>query len=330
MEEVSHLSASYNNQKLTPLTESALIAALTVILAAIATFMPLIGIVASLIWALPVVVLTVRQGLKWGAMTLVVSGIIMATLIEPLLSLRMVLAFGFSGIVLGMCLRKKISGAKTLGITLTASVAAKVVSLFLVLALTGINPMGVSVETLKESFDMTFQIYSGIGVSDDVIDEAKGNAENSLTMLTMLMPLVIFLMGAVDTVVNYVVAGRIMRHLRLYAPTLPPFVEWRLPLVFLYLFALSLIGLYWGTTREITPLYQASLNCYMLTVFAGLLQGFSLIFYAAQRFRLGKLWLFLISVVILMSGLLTQVLAFTGLFDMFFDYRRRLSGSFRK
>ena len=311
---------------LTPLTESALLAALTVVMAMIAVYIPVIGMLASLVWALPIVVLTVRHGLRQGIMALLVSGLIMAMLIEPLLSLRMVLSFGLPGIVLGVCFQREYGGAKTLGITMASSVAAKIMSLMIVLAVTGLNPLSMSVDALKESFDMTFSIYSGLGADEAALNATKEDMDESVKMFSLLMPLVIVLMGAVDTTVNYVVAGRVMKRLGHFAPTLPPFIEWRLPIFFLYLSAFSLIGLYWGTTREIASLYQASLNCYMLTVFAGLLQGFSLVYYVADRFNLGTFWLVLITLVILLSGILTQVLSFTGLFDMFFDYRRRFGG----
>ena len=58
------------------------------------------------------------------------------------------------------------------------------------------------------------------------------------------------------------------------------------------------------------------------------LQGFSLLFFAAQRFNVGRVLLIVITIVIVMSGILTQVLAFVGLFDMYFDYRRRFGGSY--
>ena len=76
--------------RLKPLTESSLLSALTVILALAAVYLPVVGMAAALVWALPIIVLVVRHGLRWGIMAVLVSGIIMALLIEPMISLRMV------------------------------------------------------------------------------------------------------------------------------------------------------------------------------------------------------------------------------------------------
>ncbi len=50
-----------NQHRITPLTESGLLAALTVVLALAAVYLPVVGIVAALIWGLPLFVLVVRQ-----------------------------------------------------------------------------------------------------------------------------------------------------------------------------------------------------------------------------------------------------------------------------
>ena len=62
------------SHRITPLTESGLLSALTVILALAAVYLPVVGVVASLVWAIPVIVLVVRHGLRWGAMAVLVSG----------------------------------------------------------------------------------------------------------------------------------------------------------------------------------------------------------------------------------------------------------------
>ena len=176
-------------------------------------------------------------------------------------------------------------------------------------------------------------------------DTGDGNSEvaqGSISeMLALLLPFIIFLMALVDTFVNYWATVKVLRRLPGkdgrstayqsgnggdFMTKLPPFSEWRFPKILLYLFALALVGVYWGTTRDIKLLYQISLNVYFFTVMAGLLQGIALLTFAAHRFGVGKFWLILAVAVIFFSGLLTMVLAFTGLFDMYFDYRRRFTG----
>ena len=72
-----------NQHRITPLTESGLLAAITVVLALAAVYLPVVGMIAALIWALPIVILVVRHGWRWGIMAVFVAGIIMALVIEP-------------------------------------------------------------------------------------------------------------------------------------------------------------------------------------------------------------------------------------------------------
>ena len=53
-----------NQHRITPMTESGLLAALTVMLALAAVYLPVLGMAATLIWPLPVLVLVVRL-LRW-------------------------------------------------------------------------------------------------------------------------------------------------------------------------------------------------------------------------------------------------------------------------
>ena len=84
-----------------------------------------------------------------------------------------------------------------------------------------------------------------------------------------------------------------------------------------------MVGLYWGGTRQIDWLYQLALNADMLALFAGLIQGLALMATVMNKFNIKGFWRWLFYLLILINGLFAQILAFTELFDMVFDYRRR-------
>ena len=71
------------------LTESGILAAVLVVLAIVAVYVPILGIVAVLLWPLPVTVLIVRHGFRWGVMALAVASLLIAMLIEPTIGLRL-------------------------------------------------------------------------------------------------------------------------------------------------------------------------------------------------------------------------------------------------
>lgn len=311
------------SHRITPLTESGLLSALTVILAMAAAYLPVIGMVAALVWALPVVVLIVRHGLRWGVMSVLVSGVIMALLLEPMLSLRMVLSFGPTGLMLGYAFRHHWSGAHTFGMTLVASVAGKLLTFGLLFLVTSVNPLNMQMDVMQQSFDQTFAVYEQMGLDKNAIAASKAQISEAMTYLNLLLPFIVGVMGLLDAGVAYIVSSRVLRRLGETVPQLPPFAEWRLPQFFLYLLGFALVGIYWGGSREIQPLYQAAFNLNMVAMGAGVIQGLSLMSYAMDRFRVGRVMRMFFYAFVLLGGVLVQILAFTGLFDMLFDYRRR-------
>lgn len=311
------------SHRITPLTESGLLSALTVILAMAAAYLPVIGMVAALVWALPVVVLIVRHGLRWGVMSVLVSGVIMALLLEPMLSLRMVLSFGPTGLMLGYAFRHQWSGAHAFGMTLVASVAGKLLTFGLLFLVTSVNPLNMQMDVMQQSFDQTFAVYEQMGLDQNAIAASKAQISEAMTYLNLLLPFIVGVMGLLDAGVAYIVSSRVLRRLGETVPQLPPFAEWRLPQFFLYLLGFALVGIYWGGSREIQPLYQAAFNLNMVAMGAGVIQGLSLMSYAMDRFRVGRVMRMFFYAFVLLGGVLVQILAFTGLFDMLFDYRRR-------
>lgn len=311
------------SHKITPLTESGLLSALTVILALAAVYLPVIGMVAALVWALPVIVLVVRHGLRWGIMAVLVSGVIMALLIEPLLSLRMVISFAPTGLMLGVAFRRHWSGARTFGSALLVSIAAKLLSLGLLFLLTSVNPLTLEMNALQGSFDQSFAVYEQMGMDPAALEKSRADIANAMEFLSLLLPFVVAIMGLLDVAVGYLVGCRVLKRLGHDVPELPPFSEWHMPLVFLYIFGFALVGIYWGGSRDIKWLYQAALNLNMVAMFAGIVQGLSLMSYVLLRFRVRRAMRLALYVLVLMAGPLSQVLAFTGLFDIIFDYRRR-------
>ena len=309
--------------KINSMTESGILAAITVVMALVAVYVPILGIVAVLLWPLPMIVLIVRHGPKWGLMAVAVAAVLTAILVEPLVSLRLALAFAPGGIALGIGYRRGWPGVRIFTIGVIVSLTAKLAALGLVFLITNIHPFTMQFDALNESFQKSVEIYQSFHMTDAQIEQARETFTQNLQVVKLLLPLVVVLMGLMDTALNFFIGGKVLRRLGHDVPVFPQFTEWRLPKVFLYLFGFSLIGMYWGTTRELSLLYQVSLNGNMIATFAGILQGIVLFQYTTEHYHWSKVLSTVLLVFILFNGVLLQLLAFTGLFDMVFDYRRR-------
>lgn len=312
-------------KRITPLTEGGLLAALTVVIALLAVYVPVVGFFAVLFWPLPLAVLVLRHGLRQGVMALFVSGAALAMLIEPMLSARLTLGYGPLGLVLGYGYRHSFGAVRLFLSGLAAATVGELMAFGLLFAFIGENPFTLFFETFTESVEASTALYAQAGMGEAEIETAKAEMLAGLHMAERMAPLILALLALLNTVAAYFLGGRVISRLGHSVPELPPFSRWRLPRFFALLFGFAMVGLYFGSTRELEMLYVVSLNLNMLALFAGLIQGLSLVAALLNRFGVHGFLRSVLYLVLLLNGLFAQILAFAGLFDMLFDYRRRFS-----
>lgn len=312
------------SSKITPTVEGGLVIAIAVILGLVSTYVPIIGMLVDFFWAVPFVVLAVRLGIQKATYALIITIILLSLFIGPVFTIRLALSFGFGGLALGFAIQNKFPAVKTFLLTLMVSFGAQIVAVALLLFMMDINVMQTQIDMVKESFDETFAFYESIGMEQAQINEAKAQVEPAINLLSLLMPTLLLLMALINTTACYYTSKWILPKIGLYMSEFPPFAQWRFPIAFLYLMILAVLGLYWGSTRNLNLLYTVSVNANILSLFVGFVQGLSILSFAADKFNVSKLIRRLIFLVIILNFMLFQVVAFTGLFDMFFDYRRRV------
>ena len=312
------------NSKITPMVEGGLLTAIAVILGLASIYLPVLGLFVEFFCAVPIVVLTVRQGVKKGFMALAASFLILTMFVGPLLSMRIALSFGICGLVLGYCIEKNFSAVKCFVATLITAFFAQIIAVAILTFVMGINLMSTELSSVKEAFDDTFRMYETIGVDKKSIDEIRAQLEVTLKLMSYLLPFMLALMGLVNAVTCYITSKWIFSKLRMkFVEPLPPFAEWRFPKVFLYLVAFSAIGVYWGSTREWILLYSISVNVVFISTGIGFIQGLAVLSALADKFEVGKFWRRLFVFFAILNMTFITVITFTGLFDMMLDYRKR-------
>lgn len=307
-------------------TESGLLVAITVIMALMAVYLPLLGIAATLLWPLPIIVLIVRHGIKYGILSVAAAAIIMTMLISPVSAVHMTAAFGPTSLALGYGFYKGLSAARILLYGITASLFGVFLTAGLTMLLTGVNPLSMSeqIGSMKEAAAAAFQMYETMGMSADMLAQSKQEFMDAMEYVVMLLPMVFLLSGTITAWLNFAIGGRVLRRLGHHVTALPDFDAWRLPKVILYIFGFALVGLYWGSRTGVELLQQVSLNAYVLSTLAGFIQG-AAVLSSIARDRVSR-WLFwIIMAFIFLNGATSQILAVFGLSDMLFDYRRRFN-----
>lgn len=311
-------------RNITPTVEGGLLVAMTLIIGLVSVYVPILGTFAEFFCAVPLAVLTARQGAGVGLSALVVTFILLSMLISPILAARLALSFGVCGVALGWSVKKNFGAVKIFLLTLIVASAAQVVTLALLIAVMDINIIDTQVDMVRESFTESFALYESMGVETERIREAKAQVEPAIQTMIYLMPTILMLTALINTVAVWLTAHWIFPKLQLKLPTLPAFAEWRFPSLFCYTAVIGGLGMYWGFTRGWTEIFETSLNLLVVSGIIGLVQGFSLLSAVFDRYKISKVMRRIFYVLIMLNMFFIQLVAITGLVDMLFDYRKRL------
>lgn len=320
----------HNSVRTQAIVEGALLAALTAILGLAGIYLPFLRLVIDFLWTIPIVVITVRHGLRVGMITLSVAGVLIVMLAHPLSAFFLILQFGGLALFYGAAFREKWRPAATLFVGTGIAVLSFLLVLALLVQLTGFEALNFA-EQMEASIEPTIELYRQLGLfkqgaQTGVTETAVREMLTALTQTAILLIPAFFVLWALATAfLNYLIAQQILGKLKIRTPVLPPFRRWQLPwwLVwgFIFGFAAYLIGDYFALEK----LVQIGMN--IILIYAPILFILGL---AVASFYLGKYVkgtmarVFLIFLVIFFFRFLFLALMAVGLLDLLFDYRNIL------
>ena len=297
--------------------------AAAVVYALAAIYLPMLTMMMGMLWPVFIALVTVREGLRWGVLAAAASLLLTILFATPMTGAFFVLSFAPTGLVLGVLFRRRTDTVRALVGGALASLAGKAAAAGMTLLLFGLNPFAMDISMANETMDETLAMYRSLGMSEAQLEETRAASAQVLELFVLMLPALFLGSSVIEVTACFVLLRKVLQRLGIPAAGLPAFTEWHLPIFFSYLFGFSLIGLYWGTTRDIAWLYQAALNGYLIAFIAGLVQGLSLLQYLMKHFRVSSFVRILIYMFIVLNGFMTQIVSWTGLFDIAFDYRKR-------
>lgn len=310
-----------------PIIEGGILAAIAIVMALLGVYLPIVGIVFIYTWSVPLVVLAVRHDFKWSLLTAVVITILTGILLSPLTSLSLMLIYGIFGISIGQFIKIGYTPLKTLVLSSIVSILSLSCYLILSFAFTGLNPIEEQGQFVKQISATVVDVYQQANVPQEKIEEMKTITEKMSSDVKILFPLVIICFGFLSVWINYKIAAIILNRLGSFIEPIPSLANWRFSTIALYAYAFALIGLYWGTTRDIYLLKQLGFNVQQLANIIMLLQGLSLFYYLAKKYNLSNVVWSIILILIFLNSFMIQALAIAGACDMIIDYRKRINNS---
>ena len=316
-----------NQSRLAPIAECGLLIAMMTAFGMMAVYLPIVGTIVEFFWTLPLLIIIVRHGISRGLVSWLIATILFSMFVGPVTAVRMSISAGSVSIALGYGIEKKFRPVMSIVLALVAGFFAQIISVAIIFFALDINVIDLQLKMIRESFEQTFEFYSAAGIEPESLTEMRGQIEPAIEIVGIIMPLVFALTSALNVFMTYYGMKWIFPRIGLQWKMidLPPFIAWRFPSAFLYLLAFSLIGLYWGATREIDLLYNASLNANIFVMIIGLVQGMAIVSFFTARKKIPKVFRNIFFIVMFFQFIILEIVAFVGLFDMIFDYRKRFT-----
>ncbi len=263
---------------------------------------PIFTIAVVIIWPLPVVYLSLKQGQRRAGMMIIGAAIINGLLFSPLMSMVTVVGFGFIGFVMAGALREDLSARKVLILTVVAaSLSNLILAAFLLFSL----DMGIQ-QGLTEMVQE---------LADPVLgeEELSPMLEMQLRLLTRLLPAFLIISGSLTGILNYYFVHWFLQVKNFSVETYRSIASWRFPSV-----PVSLAVVFGLLFREQAIMF----NIAALAFFVVFLQGFGLGLYSVGSWTKAPLfrWLYILAVLII--PVLPMILLGIGLIDLWVDLRQ--------
>ena len=315
--------------KTSAMVEAGIMAAIAIVFALINMYVPFVGMFLNFIWPLPIIICSMRHGMRWSIMTLLVAGAIIAILISPLHSFTLVAVFGLLGVVLGECMRRRLPPLKLLAVGSVAAFLSLMISLLISILIMGINPLSMFFETFDKSLVDAVEFYQKQGMSQEEIEKATKSAKDMFAMVRIIMPGAFLLCAPLITFANYLAAKAILNKLGERFESVPPFTNWDVPRWTLIPYGISLLMITYYLSQPTSGWYLLGVNIQMICSVIYVLQGLAVAFSYIDTKGKPKWWKTVLVSLIFLSQFISQTVVLLGAFDLIFDFRKRRSVSSR-
>lgn len=321
------------NRKTSAMVGAGLLAAIAVFLAFIILYVPVLGMFATFIWALPVIISGCRYGLKWSVLTLLVATALIAILMTPVNALFLGGVFGIFGVVLGECLHRDVSPAKLMLYGTASAVVALAINFSLALLVVGVDPIQMTLAAFSDAQQRAPELYRQLGLlSEAQIQESMKAYEEMLKQLQIVIYGGMAVFAAILVYVNYLLAKKILNRIGMTFKPFPKFITWIVPEWILWPFCVSLLGVtYFSSTGQTgNILYSICTNVQFICMLALELQGMIIIYWYVKEKNKPQWWASAAWVSLFIP--FTQfIVMYVGAFDIIMDFRKiRPASRFRR
>lgn len=312
------------NLKTSSITESAMITGILVIIAYLSSFISIL----MFFYPTPAIILGKRKGLKYAALALIASDIIISMLLGLQTGLMFLIMYTPLALALTYGVCNDEDANKTILFGSAAYMISFVVFILALNAIMGINFVEQLAEMYEESFQMTKGFFESVpeGARSEQMEQAIKSIEETAPMMnfivTNVFPAIMIVASVITSYVNYFVASRFARRFSLNVRQHEGIGYFSFPRNFMIAMAgLLLLSFLLSSLNIDIGIIQ--LNLFTIVFMAMLLQGFAVLKFYIDKSKMGKVVrVVMLLMVVMMSLQFSVFYAILGLIDLTVNLRK--------
>jgi len=306
------------------IVEGAFLSAITTVLFLASLYIPLLGTLISFLCPLPIVIICLRHNLKIALLSLTIAFFMISLLAGPFQGLVGLLGFGILGIALGTTIKKKYSLPEILLIGSISSFVAKVLLILIGLWLIDVNPLLLSLDQIEQSLQQSLKFYNDIGLNQEQAEVFRDSILQSLELVKIAFPAILITASFFDTIINYWVAGIILKRIGLYIEPIVPLYKWKASKSFFWSYLLGMLILLINTRLKVPLLERIGVNIQLMFSIIFLFAGLAVVAYVLRYYKVKTIFCWLVYILVFIQPVLSLLVTWIGMFDVWFDFRKTI------
>lgn len=316
-------------QRLRPLVEGALFAAITAVFGIMSLYLPLISFFTDFLWGIPIIIVFIRHDWRIGLMSLTVAGLLTLILTEPVMTGLLFLQLAPVAVTFGLMFKKRYPAGKVLltGTVVTVLAEAFVLGLLLY---SQRNVFHFQEEISRQARDAIefyrkaglLEQYAKQGLSQAVINDL---VESVVRLTKLLIPGTFVIVAAVKAAITYLISARVIERLGFGNFRLPAFSAWYLPWYSSWAFLSGLLLTLAGDNYGMPVLAAIGKNIVFICFPVFFIIGVAVMVHFFRRWAMPG-WTKILLVVIALMNFSGALLLLTGIgiFDPLVSFRTTL------
>ena len=301
----------------------------SVAIGVVIAFLPILSLFAMPAMPAPAAYVTVRHGVWPGLAVAVIAGAVCLALTGLYAGLLIGLLAVLAGAGAGIALRRGIREFRLFMLAGALFFAVLVLWLGALLLLSGQGPVEAMQSLADQTAEPSRQVYQAMGMSQQDIDATIAQARDFATALPYLAPSVLFVAAVFLSGAFVAIGRRVFQRFGTKFPRDFTFRELRLHWGFAYATIAGLAALilaYSQNSAAADAAYLVGMNLLIASGVMFFIQGLAVVSFALWHYKLSRAKRAGIYAVVVVLEAFFYTTSLLGLFDIWFDFRRRLIG----